>query len=191
MPFRNSNVTNLANKQKGTFTIELVMVLILFSFVVVFTMDIVSKQAVAGKLDRLAYSTVSLIKERTQLFDGEDEISTAEAATFLRLVSESLEATMESFDTSRLGVFIEQQRFNSEQQPISSSSGNGTFDLGGYNCEPATRLSQKLELAPVTNFGNRLTLYQVTICYRTDNMFGELMGETWELARSTAVSVAR
>ncbi|MGF1769718.1 pilus assembly protein TadF [Enterovibrio makurazakiensis] len=184
-------MTNLANKQRGTFTIELVVILIAFSFICVFTMDVVSKQAVVGKLDRLSYSTVSLVKERTQLFDGEDKMTISQTSTLFRLVSTSLDATMNGFESSRLGMVIEQQRFNSEQQPISAQTGVNIFDVGDYGCAPVKRLSLKSELAPVTNFGNRLTLYQITLCYKTDNMFGKLMGETWELARSTSISVGR
>ncbi|MDD1781723.1 pilus assembly protein TadF [Enterovibrio sp. ZSDZ35] len=184
-------MTNLANKQRGVFSIELAMILVGFSLIIVFTMDVVTKQSVKGKLDRLSYSVVSLLKERTQLFDGEERMTNGEAAAALALVSNSLTATMNSFEASRVGILIEQQRFNSEQQAIPSVNGVNIYKVGEYDCEPVARLSTKAELSPVTNFGNRLSLYQVTLCYQTDNLFGSLIGKSWELARSTSISIGR
>lgn len=98
---------------------------------------------------------------------------------------------MSSFDVSRLGLFIEQQQFNSEQSPTPAINGVHIFKAGEYECEPAARLSTKTDLAPVTNFGNRLTLYQVTLCYKTVNLFGSLVGKRWEMTSSTSLSVGR
>lgn len=187
MQYRNSNVTNLASKQRGVFSIELVIILIGFSLLLVFTMDVVTKQTAKGKLDRLAYSVVGILKERTQIFDSSQVLSRSEATMAYELVSNSLNNTMNSYESSRLGVLIEQQRFTSDQRP----TGANIFRLGEYNCEPVERLNSKQELAPVTSFGNKLSLYQVTLCYRTDNVFGGLVGETWELTRATAISVGR
>lgn len=184
-------MTSLASKQRGVFSIELSIILIGFALLIVFTMDVVTKQSVKGKLDRLSYSLVSLLKERTQLFDGSATLSRNEVNAALSLAQYSLRSTMGSFDASRLGLMIEQQQFNSEQAPTPAINGLHVFRAGEYACEPSERLSTKTDLSPITNFGNRLALYQVTLCYKTNNLFGSLVGKQWELTSSTSFSIGR
>ncbi|EOD78761.1 Flp pilus assembly surface protein TadF [Grimontia indica] len=184
-------MTNLVNKQRGVFTIELVLVLIGFSLVLVFTMDVVVKQSIKGKLDRLSYSLVSLIKERTELFDGDETITYAEATKGLDLVSRSLKDTIGDFEASRLGLYIEQQQFDDNKQPISPVVNVHRFSLGQYACQPDTVLSNMIDMAPITQFDNKLTLYQVTICYRSKNWYGDIVGENFERVRSISMSFGR
>lgn len=184
-------MTSSANKQRGVFAIEMAMILLGFSLIMVFTMDVVVKQSVKGKLDRLSYSSVSLIKERTQLFDGEETMSYFEIVQVFSLVTKSLNSTMGTFEIGRLGMYVEQQRFDANKQPIPPQQNVHRFSLGAYECAPDDRLDNLTHLAPVTQFDNKLTLYRVTLCYRTDNWFGDIVGGTFERARSIATSIGR
>ncbi|WP_407334425.1 tight adherence pilus pseudopilin TadF [Enterovibrio sp. 27052020O] len=179
------------SKQRGVFVIELTMILLAFSLIIVFTMDVVVKQTVKGKLDRLSYSLVSLLRERSQLFDGKETMTYDEAAQSFSLIQRSLSNTMGNFDISRLGMVIEQQRFDANKNPIAAVVNQHIFNLGAYECEPEEALSRKIDLSPVTQFDNKLALYQVTLCYRTDNWYGNLAGETFERVRSISLSFGR
>ncbi|AMG29411.2 pilus assembly protein TadF [Grimontia hollisae] len=184
-------MTSSANKQHGVFAIELAMVLLGLSLIIVFTMDVVVKQSAKGKLDRLSYSTVSLLKERNQLFDGEETMTYSEMSQAFQLVAKSMRNTMGTFDISRLGMYVEQQRFDADKRPVPAIQNVHIYRLGSYPCAPDDRLENMIHLAPVTQFDNRLTLYRVTLCYRTDNWFGELVGGQFERARSIATSFGR
>ncbi|WP_394209275.1 tight adherence pilus pseudopilin TadF [Enterovibrio calviensis] len=179
------------SKQRGVFIIELTMILLVLSLIIVFTMDVVVKQTVKGKLDRLSYSLVSLLRERSQLFEGNETMTFDEAAKSFSLIQRSLNSTMGNFDISRLGMVIEQQRFDANKNPITAVVNQHIFTLGAYSCEPEEPLRQKMDLSPVTQFDNKLALYQVTLCYRTDNWYGDLAGETFERVRSISLSFGR
>ncbi len=177
--------------QTGVFIIEFAFVLLAFSFVIVFTMDLVAKQSVKGKLDRLSYSLVSVLRERTQLFDGDETMSYQEATKAYNLIRKSLRSTLAPFEESRLSVLIEQQRFDEDKNPISQNTNEHIFRMGSYACPAVTPLTNMQDLTPITQFDNRLTLYQVTLCYRTDNWFGSLVDEEYERVRSASISFGR
>ncbi|PMN71899.1 tight adherence pilus pseudopilin TadF [Enterovibrio norvegicus] len=185
------NSANNRKKQMGVFTIELAMILLAFSLIIVFSMDVVVKQTVKGKLDRLSYSLVSLLRERSQLFDGDESMTHDEATKSLALIERSLSSTMNTFDIQRLGMVIEQQRFDSNNNPIPPVANVHIFTLGSYSCEPEEPLVTKIDLSPLSQFDNKLTLYQVSLCYRTDNWFGNLAGESFERVRSISLSFGR
>ena len=57
------NGLNLKSKQRGVFSIEFAIVGVVFSLLLAFSGDVIMKISIKGKLDRLSYSLVNVLKE--------------------------------------------------------------------------------------------------------------------------------
>lgn len=173
-------------KQRGNFTVEFAIVAIFFSLLIVFSGDIVIKMAVKGKLDRMSYSAAAIIKERTELFDENSfSVTQAEFDKTDAIVTASLKRTMSGFDEARYGSVLEVQTFNSSFNPAALE----TFRGGSINCAIGTPLDP--DLSVITTWNRMATLYRVTLCYETDNWFGNLIGEDFRMVVSQSVTIGR
>lgn len=72
------NDRNLKSKQRGIFSIEFAIVGICFSLLLAFSGDVIIKLSIKGKLDRLSYSLVNVLKERTQLYGMDYQLTSEE-----------------------------------------------------------------------------------------------------------------
>ncbi|MCG3725526.1 tight adherence pilus pseudopilin TadF [Vibrio cincinnatiensis] len=166
--------------QWGNFTVEFAIVGVFFALLLVFSADIVVKLAYKGKLDRMSYSAVSIIKERTELA-GADNFSVAEAEVNIiyDIVRRSLNRTSGSFDDQKFGFQLHVVR-------------NGVNIIlpyrRGIDCESR---SPDKELDFITTFGRHATLYQVTLCYDTPSWFGPLIGQDFSRVSSRSVTMGR
>lgn len=178
-------------KNRGVFTIELAIIAIFMSGLLVFTADVVVKQSIRGMLDRMSYSAVSVLKERTQLYNGSALINAAQVGEVDHIVQQSLSRTLPNFDPARYSALYQQYHFTDD------NSGNRRVDIRrGINhasCQPPLPLTrnQAEQLSPITNEGRRSAVYEVTLCYRTDNWFGQLMNETYEWVASNSIIIGR
>ncbi|MGY5709041.1 tight adherence pilus pseudopilin TadF [Vibrio cincinnatiensis] len=174
--------------QWGNFTVEFAIVGVFFALLLVFSADIVVKLAYKGKLDRMSYSAVSIIKERTELAgadnfglrpDDQQNNSQGEAAQLYNIVLASLKRTSGSFDDQKFGFQLHVVR-------------NGVNIIlpyrRGIDCE--SRGPDK-ELDFITTFGRHATLYQVTLCYDTPSWFGQLIGQDFSRVSSRSVTMGR
>jgi len=167
---------------------EFAVVGLFFSLLIVFTGDIVMKLAMQGKLDRLSFSAVSIIKERTQLYEGDFEMLGSEADAVYQIITNSLGRTVGNFETSRVGVLIEEQTYLSDRSPKALV----TYIRGARTCALSQTLAElRTDLAVVTTWGRVSSLYRVTICYETDNWIGELLGLEYTTVTSSSVMVGR
>lgn len=177
---------SLNSKQRGNFSVEFAIVGVFFALLLVFSADVIVKLSVKGKLDRMAYSAVSVIKERTQLFDesslggiSDSEID-SEAVNMYNIVVASLQRTMNNFDSNRFGfvVHVRQGSDVHRAQPGASE----------VTCSASAPSS---DLSFTTTFGRAATLYQVTLCYDTENWFGNLIGKDFSMVSTNAVTMGR
>lgn len=171
-------------KQSGTFVVEFAVMAFGLSLLIAFCGDVVTRLATKGKLDRIAYSTVSIIRERTVLF-GDENMEAGDTTEFSDLVSiaqDSLQRVMpQAYEAANFGMILEVLTFDDAAQPQTLISFKDSDDS---NCAVDTALS-----AVITD--SATTLYRVTICYETDNWFGDLVGEDYGIVRSNALSVGR
>ncbi|MFM2480187.1 tight adherence pilus pseudopilin TadF [Celerinatantimonas sp. YJH-8] len=190
------NVTNFTTKTqcRGVFTIELAIIAIFMSTILVFTSDVVIKQSIQGMLDRMSYSAVSVIKERTQLYTDADATSTSafrtQSAQINQIVQKSLKRTMSHFDSARYAVVFERYHFENNDTQISKI----TYQAGdSVTCGSPVNLTlvKAKSLSPVTNEDRRADIYQVTVCYRTDNWYGRLVDQDYEWVRSNSIMIGR
>ncbi|WP_434355698.1 pilus assembly protein TadF [Parasalinivibrio latis] len=181
---------NSLTKQRGVYSIEFSIIGLVMGVLLVFTFDVVVKQSVKGKLDRLSYSAVSLLKERTQLYNESDVISPSEIDQLSLIVTESLGRTWSNFEQSNFGIRFEQQKFV-DGVAIVPVEDTHLFSRGDVGCTPEIALNELTHLSPETTFGRRATLYQITICYLSDNWIGELLSSNFRLVRSHSIMVGR
>ncbi|MCG7497042.1 ATP-binding protein [Vibrio sp. Of7-15] len=185
------NVRSLKSKlpcsQRGTFSVEFAIVGIFFALLLVFSGDIIIKMSIKGKLDRLAFSMVSILKERTELYDDDYKITSAEVDAIFDITRNSLARTLGSYEASRLGMLVEEQTF----RDINSPNAAVRFSRGQQTCQVSQFLSQLTDLSVVTSWGRQASLYRVTLCYETDNWVGELLGEQFTTVSTNAIMIGR
>lgn len=181
---------NLTSQQKGTFTIEFAIIGVFFSLLLIFSADVVVKLTVKGKLDRISYSAVNIIKERTQFFNAEMEITAAQAADLEKIISDSLSRTVGNFDRQNLSVIIEELRFPSKDHVgiINHFQYNSIGQCAITNQNAMMRLR---DLSVITVWGRRTSLYRVTVCYQTNNWVGDLLNVDFTQVSSNAVGIGR
>jgi tight adherence protein F len=189
------NCRNSQFKQRGVFSVEFALIAVFFSVLLVFSGDVIIKLSTKGKLDRLSYSLVSIIKERSKLYpvdstltqaeiEAEADTNTdAEVDDIYLIASRSLARTMGSFEPASLGMRVEQITYNPDRQ---------IEDVRGTGCNVNQPLNALLTpLGVVTSWGRNVGLYRVTLCYQTDNWFGNLVGQRYTTVSSSSVITGR
>lgn len=189
---------NLKSNQKGNFTVEFAIVGVVFALLLVFTADIVVKLSTKGKLDRMSFSAVSILKERTQFYDANfeltptkdknnQELPDAEVSSLYNIISQSLNRTMSNYQKNKLGMAVEVQTFSDKK----TANTLVTYSKGNLGCEISTPLSSETDLSIVTSWDRRASLYRVTLCYDTENWFGDLVGKSFTTVYSNSVMIGR
>ena len=176
-------------KNKGVFTVEFALVASVIALFLVFISDAIIKQNVHGHIQRMSYSGVNIIKERTQLYSGSAEIEDSQADDLFRLLQNSMKRTMSGFRPGSFGMHLEQVLFidsdleqpDPDIQPFSR----------GLVCVPSESLASMTDLFFKTSWDRPATLYRVTLCYDTDNWFGALVGTDYTMVSASSVMIGR
>ncbi|WP_276516349.1 tight adherence pilus pseudopilin TadF [Shewanella sairae] len=186
---------------KGVFMIELAIGLVVLSGMLVLMLNHLLAFNKKGPLDRAAYSAVTIISERKQLFNHQLKLCSESNCDHVinqafDLIASSLQRMDSSFDLNRLGMHMEY---------ISIENGNKlvTQKLQKNNCTPNDSianldLNTVSKLLPKTSGEDtsivnsvHLPLYQVTLCYKIPlDILGVATGDIFEI-ESTAYSFAR
>jgi len=182
------------HKQEGIFIVELSMVLVVFSLLLVFSIDIISKLSIQGKLDRTSYSVVSILAERRQLFNGDDTLcSKADRGChkrvehMYRIAKYSMARMFTDFDAKKVTVVIEQQKFQNNKPSdyyvkwLPKKNPGCTF----------VPLNTSTELSPETRYNRRASLFQVTICYESDDLTTDIIGSGFTTLSSSSLALGR
>ncbi|WPC76447.1 tight adherence pilus pseudopilin TadF [Vibrio porteresiae] len=182
------------SRRKGNFTVEFAIVGVFFSLLLVFSGDIIIKLSIKGKLERLSYSIVNIVKERTQLF-GEDEYSVddTEAENAYTITVASLKRTMSSFDESKFGFVLDaytRSDYGTGDKIDSIVSGSGSWVHEGSNISCQSTKPDK-DLIFQTSWGRSATFYQVTLCYASPNWFGSIIGGDYSKISVRSAAVGR
>lgn len=170
-------------KQSGTFAVEFAVLAFGLAVLIAFCGDVVIRLSTHGKLDRIAYSTVSMIRERTALFSGVD-MTASDSTQFndlLSIAQGSLQRVMGAYEGEKFGMVLEVLTFD-DAGVVQSLV---TFkDSDDSNCQVSTALAAIIA-------DSATSLYRVTLCYETDNWFGGIVGKDYGLVSSNALSVGR
>ena len=199
MQYRNTKgislmVRQLRSRQTGVFTIEFALVASIIAMFLVFISDVVGKQSMHGHLQRLSYSGVNVIKERTQLYTPElypdeyVEISNIQAKQLFQLLQNSMQRTMSGFNSSAFGMHLEQVLFedNDLNKPVPTP-----VKQRGMACVPKQKLESMSDLFLETSWENAAPLYRVTLCYKSDNWFGSLVDTEFTTVSASSIMIGR
>ncbi|QFI38752.1 ATP-binding protein [Moritella marina ATCC 15381] len=177
---------HLSFKQGGNFTVEFAIVGVMFSLILVFSTDVIIKLSLKGKLDRLSYSVANILRERTQFQYENYVLANKEVEILNRIAKSSMRRTSHNFDGKRWGLSIEALQFNAQNEMSVSS-----FRGGNQSITPYVAMNELANLAVQTSWGRKATIYRVTMMYKTDNWFGELIGEEFNRVSSSSVIIGR
>ncbi|PWI35230.1 ATP-binding protein [Vibrio albus] len=196
------NGLNSIFRQKGTFAIEFSIVGLLLGVLLAFAQDAIIKISMKGKLDRLSYSAVSIIKERTQLYSGDtlasapgsddsfdlnNPMSGEHVTNIYTVVENSMKRITGSFDEAKFGMRLEEQTYtdNTPNTLVVYNSGTLVCSVGQTlaDIEADLRITTTLERHP--------PIYRITLCYDTDNLVADLLSSGFERVSSTSVAVGR
>lgn len=181
------NAINLKFNQKGAFVLEFSIVALFLGVLLMFTIDTAIKISTKGKLDRLSFSSVNLLKERTQLYDDDYQTTSSDAQIIYDVVKGSFQRTQASFDSNKFGMLIEEQTYQTNGTPNALVTHND-----GQTCQPAQTLSAlEGDLSVVTSWGRQATLYRVTLCYETENLISNFTDTGFTTVQSSSVIVGR
>lgn len=192
------NLITNPGRQSGAFLVEFALIAPVIALVLVFVTDMVGKQTIKGRLHGLAYSAVSVIKERVELYaestaDGVNDrvkVTESQADMVYDIVKNSLGRTMAGFDEKRMGYFLEQQKFYEQDNQLKPFPATG-FNGGGIDCQPERRLKDMTGLHIKTGWDRPVSLYQVTLCYKDNNSFGDLVDKDYSLVKANAIMLGR
>ena len=167
---------------KGTFMVEFAIVGIFFAAALAFCADSVVIISTKGKLDRLAYSGVSLVKERTILFDEDDfSVSDAEFTQLEKLLKNALQRTLINFDSQRFGIRLETW--------IPEVGASAPKNGGAVTCNAMPALTE--DSSVMTTWGRRASVYRVTLCYDVPSWFAAFIPQSQTLIQSNALMIGR
>ncbi|MBA0188847.1 flp pilus assembly surface protein TadF [Pectobacterium odoriferum] len=176
--FRNLNVANFLGDRRGAVAIEFVIISIVLIFMIFFISDLVMRQAMVGKLDRVSYSVAGILRERNQLFDEREKLEQRDIEQSLQLAVRMLRDMHTDADLSKLRVRVEEVHFN---QPDSLTDTSQTVKLyrtwqagSGGECQAPQPLNQLTYLSPRGSYGRWVPLYQVSVCLPTISWFTRL-----------------
>ncbi|WP_135382195.1 tight adherence pilus pseudopilin TadF [Vibrio tasmaniensis] len=187
LKFRTLKHGNLKSKQQGVFSIEFAMVAVFFSLLIAFSGDVIIKLSLKGKLDRLSYSLVNVLKERTQLYDTDYQLTTKEVDDIDIIAQHSLLRTFGHLEREHYGLLVEELSFKQVGTPNPAISEK----RGVVACRIKQTIDSLESMTVVTNRGREMPLYRVTVCYESDNWIGGILGREFTHVMSDSVVIGR
>jgi len=180
-------VINSKHRQQGTFTIELSIIAMLLGAMLYFSADVAIKLSMQSQLDRLSYASVTLLKERTQLYGDEAVITQLDVDQIYTIIKESLGRTKHNFDPNKLGLDVQQIGFGTDGYINEQQYKRA----GNLVCRPSTPLALVSNLSVETIWGRKAPLYMVTVCYDTINLAPQLWDGSYTRITSSSVQLGR
>ncbi|WP_101775981.1 tight adherence pilus pseudopilin TadF [Pasteurella oralis] len=177
--------TFLRNK-KGSVTIEFLFMSMFLLILFAFLFDLVMLRSTLGKLDNASYTMVSILRERSQLYNRIPQINDTDYKQFEKLAKKLLYGNKDS--DKKIGVVLEYWAQDGSGRRIPNAIGD---------CKPYKKLSDLSYLSPRSELNNerKIPLYQVTLCVETHSLFESLLLDESQrssgLMRSSSMSVSR
>ncbi|USD67751.1 tight adherence pilus pseudopilin TadF [Vibrio sp. SCSIO 43136] len=151
------------NKNRGVFSIEMAFVLIGMSACLYFCFDLGYQQIRKSQLERVSYSLVSVLKERTLFYQQKQPVDGKQVAQLHKIAARLLNTSPERVAINvdyRIG---KTQRINQSQRH-------------GFTCESQGKLNQKFDVA-LEKTGEFAPVYQVTVCQKIPAWFERVIGK--------------
>ncbi|TKF17891.1 pilus assembly protein TadF [Vibrio genomosp. F6] len=180
-------------KQKGSFSVELALVLVFFSSFLAIHINYTIAINKKGQLDRATYSLLSLLSERKQFYSGEINMCgfngthcNSEIKKVFDIAKNSMKRMVPSFDESELGLKVTQVSISSEDKLIVNSETSGNVDKCEFMDFSKMNLTKAKQLLPTTTRNRRLPMYHLSLCYVTPfNIIGAVRGDPMRIVSSS------
>lgn len=178
--------------------VEFAFISLVLMFFIFFLADLVLRQAVTGRLDRVSYSASGVLRERIQLYDSRERLNQQDVEQIRSLAQRMMRDMDPTMNTAQLQLqveelhFVEPSYFGGNQKTISLYRRWHSGAFAGQ-CQPARPLNQLTELTPKGSYGRWVPLYQVTVCIPTISWFSRLINgqDPHPMMSSYAVVMAR
>tara|TARA_Y100000588_G_C14077468_1_gene848588 strand:- start:143 stop:703 length:561 start_codon:yes stop_codon:yes gene_type:complete len=153
-----------ASRQQGSFTIELLFVLIALWGVYLFAADLSNQLLTRAKLDRSSFALVNIIKERSRYFDG-DVLAGQNVSVTRKELRDMVKVASRMLNTpvNNVAIKIESLTNNNNVAEFSSSK------FRSLNCQTDSIIDHA-DLAPVDK-GVVYPLYRVSLCEEENSWF--------------------
>lgn len=153
-----------ASRQQGTFTIELLFVLIALWGIYLFAADLSNQLLTRAKLDRSSFALVNIIKERSRYFDG-DVLAGQNVSVTRKELRDMVKVASRMLNTpvNNVAIKIESLTNNNNVAEFSSSK------FRSLNCQTDSIIDHA-DLAPVDK-GIVYPLYRVSLCEEESSWF--------------------
>ncbi|MCL9783357.1 ATP-binding protein [Vibrio sp. S4M6] len=176
------------NRQSGIYAIEFALITTVICLILIFSFQAVASLSIKGQLERLSFSLVSILRERTQLYNGNYTLTQPEANALYTIAQNSLNRTLSGYDDSNFGAVIEGLTFDSSKPPVGTPT---RFELGSYHCNVPRDIASYQNLSVVTTWGRQAPLYRVTLCYKGVNYFALLHAGNYRRVEASSYSIGR
>ncbi|MEW5558784.1 tight adherence pilus pseudopilin TadF [Enterobacter asburiae] len=192
------NVRSLWIDLRGSVAVEFSIISVVLLIFMFFVADLVLRQATVGKLDRLSYSIAGVLRERIQLYDRREELSSKDVGEVYQLAQRMMQDMNPTADVSALKIRVQQLFFeprvdltDNKKYPISKEE--WLSHIKGNECQPPKPLVELQDLSPRGSYGRWVPLYQVTLCLPTNSWYTRLTsgGSGQPLVASSAVVMLR
>lgn len=190
------NLQAFLKNNRGSVTIEFVVMLIVLLFMLVFMADLAILRSNMGKMDNLSYSLVNVLRERTQLYGkGHEAIEASEVEPFRKLAKGMFFGNPDS--DKELYIVLNSIQFQNTVTPTKQPQIKDDIILGDTaQCTPTTNLKDVAYIAPRSEINNNriIPIYQVTVCIPSYSIFKAIIAgdaSSGRTLRSSSIAVGR
>lgn len=151
-------------KQKGAFSVEAAFSFLVLAGLTLFLLDLSAQTIMKSQAERVSYSLVNIIKERSRFFEGRANLHSVDVDTLHNILDDLLYLPIESKQKG-VGLVVE-----------SLVEGGTQVYKRGYKCQAQRSIGTLTSLVPVDKEGDSFPIYQVTVCIEMDGVFGLMQG---------------
>lgn len=145
--------------QHGVFSIEMAFVLVGMCAALYFCFDLGYQQMKKSQLERVSYSLVSVLKERSLAFDKRENVDKNEMHNLQKLAAKLLSTEIEKVSVV-VDYRIGQKRGRSQYQKA----------VGDPPCNPHQKIDSRFDVT-LEKSGKKAPVYQVTVCQQVPAWF--------------------
>lgn len=191
-----NNIKLFIKQQRAAITIEFVFTIILLTVILTFMIDLTMLRSNLGKLDNSSYSLANILRERKQLYNGNEMISLDSIEKFRKLAKYAVYG--DDTASKELFIVIESVSFTTDpldQQKEPKPDYKRFGDVS--HCTPYKNLDSLSNIAPRSEAkgGRKIPIYQVTICIPSYSVFKSVIlnesSNSRHILRSSSMVVAR
>ncbi|OVZ94332.1 pseudopilin [Yersinia kristensenii] len=189
--YKKINPKNIIVNMQGAIIVEFVFVVFITTLFIKILLSVSEYYSTVGKLDRISYSLVGVVRERTRLYNNDNVLTQAQVNEIKKLADSMLANS--HYPQTDLAIKIETIHFRHtdsseiENRHIDDEK-SFSFNIGV--CEPDESLNELSQLSSFSLAGRWIPLYQVTLCLPTTPWYRVLFKSRGNIAPIKSSSIA-